>query len=364
MLHRPMLTIESITVRYGTGKSAVSAVDDVSLRVADGEVLSLLGPSGCGKSTLLRTVAGLEPVAGGRICWDGADLAPIPVHRRRFGLMFQDGVLFPHRNAAGNIGYGLRFTGMDRAAHRRRIDELLELVGLPGLGARKVGSLSGGQQQRVALARALAPSPRLLLLDEPLAALDASLRARLLSDLRRVLAETRTSALFVTHDQGEAFAVADRIALMDSGRIRQVGSPTAVWRHPVDAWVARFVGYTTVLPAGHGVPGIDDGPIALRPAALVADRQENDRSTGRLTGTVLSARPTPDTVRLTVDLPGAGVVQAISETLPAVGDIVALSVDRTGTAPIAERADTGRPTMADALQTAPDQAQLPIGHGS
>jgi len=195
----------------------------------------------------------------------------------------------------------------------------------------------------VALARALAPSPRLLLLDEPLAALDASLRARLLSDLRRVLAETRTSALFVTHDQGEAFAVADRIALMDSGRIRQVGTPTAVWRHPVDAWVARFVGYTTVLPAGHGVPGIDDGPIALRPAALVADRQSAG-STGRLTGTVLSARPTPDTVRLTVDLPGAGVVQAISETLPAVGDIVALSVDRTGTAPIAERADTGRPT--------------------
>lgn len=329
-----MLTIEAVTVRYGAGKSSFIAVDDVSLGVDEGQVLSLLGPSGCGKSTLLRTVAGLEPVAGGRICWEGQDLVSVPVHRRRFGLMFQDGVLFPHRNVAGNIGYGLRFTGMDRATQRRRIHELLELVGLPGLAARKVASLSGGQQQRVALARALAPSPRLMLLDEPLAALDASLRSRLLTDLRTVLADTRTSALFVTHDQGEAFAVADRIAVMNTGRIRQVGTPPAVWRHPADDWVARFVGYTTVLPAGHGIPGIPDGPVALRPAALVADPRRGAQP-GRLTGTVLSARPTPDTVRLSVDLPGAGVVQAISETIRGVGDTVALSVDRTGTAPIA-----------------------------
>jgi len=357
-----MLTVEGLTIRYGAGKSAVSAVDDVTLQVDDGQVLSLLGPSGCGKSTLLRTVAGLEPVAGGRIRWNGEDLAAVPVHRRRFGLMFQDGVLFPHRNVAGNIGYGLRFTGLDRARQRRRIDELLELVGLPGLGARKVASLSGGQQQRVALARALAPSPRLLLLDEPLAALDASLRARLLTDLRTVLADTRTSALFVTHDQGEAFAVADRIALMNTGRIRQVGTPTTVWRHPADEWAARFVGYTTVLPAGHGIPGIADGPVALRPAALVAD-QHGGGQPGRLTGTVLSARPTPDTVRLTVDLPGAGVVQAISETLQVVGDTVILSVDRTGTAQIVERPDSTAADGAAADDAAADDAAADLAAG-
>jgi thiamine transport system ATP-binding protein len=321
-----MLTIDRVTVSYPAGRKSVIAVDDVCLELPDGAVLALLGPSGCGKSTLLRAVAGLEPLATGRICWDDVDLATVAVHRRHFGLMFQDGVLFPHRTVAGNIGYGLPFTGMNRAAQRRRIGELLELVGLPGMGTRRVGSLSGGQQQRVALARALAPSPRLLLLDEPLAALDAELRSRLLTDLRTVLAETRSTALFVTHDQGEAFAVADRIALMQAGRIRQTGTPTQLWRNPRDGWVAGFVGYTTVLPAGHQVAGIGPGPIALRPAALVAD------PAGPLTGTVLAARPTPDTVRLTVQLTGSDPVQAISDTVPTVGAVVRLRLDAAGTA--------------------------------
>ncbi|WP_084615016.1 ABC transporter ATP-binding protein [Nakamurella lactea] len=325
-----MLSLTDVRVTYvgARGSDPVTAVDGVELDLADGQVLALLGPSGCGKSTLLRAIAGLEPLSGGRICWDDTDLARIPVHRRHFGLMFQDGVLFPHRTVAGNIGYGLRQLGLAPARRRHRVDELLELVGLPGLGGRRVTELSGGQQQRVALARALAPQPRLLLLDEPLAALDTALRSRLLTDLRTVLTRTHSTALYVTHDQGEAFAIADRVALMNEGRIRQVGSPSDVWREPADEWVARFVGYTTVLPVGHGVPGLPDGPIALRPPALVVDPD------GRLAGRVLEARPAPDTVRLTVELPGSGAVQAISGTLPAVGATVRLAVDLSATAPL------------------------------
>ncbi|MDQ2845930.1 MAG: ABC transporter ATP-binding protein [Actinomycetota bacterium] len=336
-----MLSIDAVSVRYGTGRDALTAVDEVSLDLPDGQVLALLGPSGCGKSTLLRAVAGLEPVADGRISWHsagdsgdsgdraadgGIDLASIPVHRRGFGLMFQDGVLFPHRTVAGNIGYGLRFTGLDRAAQRRRVAELLELVGLPGLGERAVASLSGGQQQRVALARALAPSPRLLLLDEPLAALDAALRSKLLTDLREVLTESRATALFVTHDQDEAFAIADQIAVMRDGRILQTGPPTQLWRHPATDWVAGFVGYTTVLPAGHSIDGLPPGPLALRPAALIANRA------GPLIATVLAARPTPDAVRLTVEMPGGIAAQAISDTAPAIGDVLTFAVDEAGLA--------------------------------
>ena len=218
-----MLTLQALTVRY----AGTTAVNEVDLRVDDGQVLALLGPSGCGKSTLLRAVAGLEPVAGGSISWDGRDLAGVPVHRRGFGLMFQDGVLFPHRTVAGNVSYGLARYGHGRADRATRVADLLELVGLAGYGERAVATLSGGEQQRVALARALAPAPRLLLLDEPLAALDRALRDRLLADLRDVLGATGTTALFVTHDQGEAFAVADVVALMDAGRIRQTGAPGA-----------------------------------------------------------------------------------------------------------------------------------------
>ncbi|MEP6981216.1 MAG: ABC transporter ATP-binding protein, partial [Nakamurella sp.] len=238
-----VLQIHDATVRYGP----VTAVDAVTLEVADHETLALLGPSGCGKSTLLRAIAGLEPLTAGRITMDGTDLAALPVFRRRFGLMFQDGVLFGHRTVAGNIGYGMRMAGAGRAEIRSRVGELLDLVGLPGYGDRRVATLSGGQAQRVALARALAPRPRLLLLDEPLAALDAALREQLLVDLRRILGETGTPTVFVTHDQDEAFAIADTVAVMRDGRIRQQGTPREVWDHPTDGWLARFVGYPTVL---------------------------------------------------------------------------------------------------------------------
>src|SRR5664280_1203924 len=303
-----MLEVSGIAVNYG----AVVAVDGVDLTVPDGDVIALLGPSGCGKSTLLRAVAGLEPVAAGRICWDGANLAGVPVHRRGFGLMFQDGVLFPHRDVAGNIAYGLRFTRLGRDDATQRVAELLELVGLEGYGSRRVSTLSGGEAQRVALARALAPRPRLLLLDEPLAALDRSLRERLLADLKSVLTSTATTALFVTHDQGEAFAVADRVAVMRSGSIRQQGTPREVWTEPADEWVAGFVGYTSVHTAlgdsehadrlvadgavRHGGP--PDARLALRPSALVADPE------GSVHVRVLLVAPAPDGLH---DPPGVGV---------------------------------------------------------
>jgi thiamine transport system ATP-binding protein len=242
------LGVRDLVVRYrGTGRAAaeVTAVAGVTLDVPAGEVLALLGPSGCGKSSLLRAVAGLEPPTAGTVTWDGTDLTRVPVHRRGFGLVFQDGQLFPHRDVAGNVGYGLR--GLDRPARSARVAELLELVGLPGYASRPVATLSGGERQRVALARSLAPRPRLLLLDEPLSALDRSLRERLADDLRHALVATGTTAVFVTHDQDEAFTVADRVAVLSAGRLLQVDAPEALWRRPASREVAEFLGYRTFL---------------------------------------------------------------------------------------------------------------------
>lgn len=208
------LSVDDVSVAYGAGTPVVR---HASFAVATGEVIALLGPSGCGKSTLLRAIAGLEPLAGGAVSWDGADLAPIPPHRRGFGLVFQDGQLFTHRDVAENIAYGLRVQHMPRAEREARVAELLELVGLPGFGARAVTDLSGGERQRVALARALAPAPRLLLLDEPLSALDRDLKERLADDLATLLRSTGTTAILVTHDEAEADVVADRILRMRAG---------------------------------------------------------------------------------------------------------------------------------------------------
>ncbi|MDR2454757.1 MAG: ATP-binding cassette domain-containing protein [Bifidobacteriaceae bacterium] len=208
------LGVEAVTVRYGQAR----AVEEVSFGIGPGEVVALLGPSGCGKSSLLRAVAGLEPLAGGRVTWDGADLAALPVHRRGFGLMFQDGQLFPNLDVLANVAYGLRMAGLGRQARAAAGAEWLELVGLAGYGSRDVATLSGGEAQRVALARALAPRPRLLLLDEPLSALDADLRLDLGQAVRQALAVAGAAALWVTHDAAEA-AAADRALEMSAGRL-------------------------------------------------------------------------------------------------------------------------------------------------
>lgn len=210
------LTVADVSVAYRRDEFVVRGA---SFEVPRGDVVALLGPSGCGKSTLLRAIAGLEPLASGTVSWDDEDLARVPPHRREFGLVFQDGQLFSHRSVAENIAYGLRVQRMARAERETRVAELLELVGLPGYGARAVTELSGGQRQRVALARALAPSPRLLLLDEPLSALDRELRDRLALDLAELLRGTGTTAILVTHDESEAGTIANRVLRMRDGRI-------------------------------------------------------------------------------------------------------------------------------------------------
>jgi thiamine transport system ATP-binding protein len=202
-----MLEVVSVTVRFGT----VTVLDRVSLSVGQGETVALVGPSGSGKSTLLRAIAGLQPLDSGQVVIAGADVAAVPTHRRGVGLVFQDEQLFPHLDVARNIGFGLRMAHRTASSIRARITELLELVGLPGFEHRHVAELSGGEAKRVALARALAPSPRVLLLDEPLTGLDADLHDRLAAEVRRVLHTTNTTAVHVTHDLTEAAAVADRI---------------------------------------------------------------------------------------------------------------------------------------------------------
>ena len=220
----------------------------VSFSVEEGEVVCLLGPSGCGKTTLLRIITGLEEPDEGHVLFAGRNLADVPVHRRGFGLMFQDYVLFPHKDVAANIAFGLRMQGLPEAEVRARVAEMLDLVSLRGYEQRQVYELSGGEQQRVALARSLAPRPRLLMLDEPLGSLDRTLREELLGELHAILKAVGVTALYVTHDQEEAFAVADRVLIMQAGRIVQEGSPEAVYRRPASEFVARFLGLNNLLP--------------------------------------------------------------------------------------------------------------------
>ncbi|MFJ9128704.1 ABC transporter ATP-binding protein [Streptomyces sp. NPDC102340] len=240
-----LLELDDATVRFG-GRAVL---DDVDLEVAEHEIVCVLGPSGSGKSTLLRAVAGLQPLDGGRVLLGGVDQAGVPAHKRGVGLMFQDHQLFPQRDVGRNVAFGLRMHGAGKGEQAERVRELLGLVGLPGAERRPVGALSGGEQQRVALARALAPRPRLLMLDEPLGQLDRSLRERLVVELRDLFGELGTTVLAVTHDQGEAFALADRVVVMRDGRIAQTGTPLEVWQQPADEFVARFLGFDNVVEA-------------------------------------------------------------------------------------------------------------------
>jgi thiamine transport system ATP-binding protein len=224
-------------------------LQNVSLTIPAGEILSLLGPSGSGKTTLLRIIAGLEQADSGRILLEGQELAGIPVYRRGFGYVFQEYALFPHKNVAENIAFGLRMQEWEKARTEVRVQEVLALVGLAGFAERPIHQLSGGEQQRVALARSLAPAPRLLLLDEPLGALDRVLRERLMVEVRAILKQAGAdiTAIYVTHDQAEAFAVADRVAIMNSGRIEQIGAPIELYRRPRTPFVAHFLGMDNIL---------------------------------------------------------------------------------------------------------------------
>ncbi|WP_372910444.1 ABC transporter ATP-binding protein [Salinigranum sp.] len=260
------LDLSGVTKRYGEA----TALDDVSLAIADGEFFTLVGPSGCGKTTTLRLVAGFESPTEGEIRFDGRDVSGVPPEERGIGVVFQSYALFPHMSVAENVAYGLRFSDPPGGVSRReRVQELLSLVDLAGFEERDPAALSGGQQQRVALARALAPGPRVLLLDEPMSALDAGLRERLRGQVKDIQRELGVTTLYVTHDQEEALAVSDRVAVMNGGRVEQVGTPREVYDRPQSAFVASFVGDNNLFEGR--VVGRDGDRLAVDVGGTVLD---------------------------------------------------------------------------------------------
>lgn len=343
-----MLVVDRASVHFGE----LAAVNQVSLQIPCGQVLAVLGPSGSGKSTLLRAIAGLEPISTGQIINRDRDLKGVPPHQRGFALMFQDGQLFPHLDVEGNVEYPLRLRRVPAGRRRARVVELLELVGLPDYHARRVTTLSGGEQQRVALARALAAEPSVLLLDEPLSALDRSLRDRLAVDLREVLTGTGTTALLVTHDQDEAVTIADRIAVMFQGRVEQEGHATHVWRHPATARVASFLGYRTHLEgsaadrvaSAAGVEAVG-GRLAARRAAFRVDPY------GTLAARVHSWAATTDALRVTMDIDGVGVVEGLADP-----EVIDRATQRRG----GGRAGVLR--EGQSVQVRVDAAQVAVGY--
>jgi spermidine/putrescine transport system ATP-binding protein len=243
------IEVRSLTKIFGSGAQEVRALDDVSLAIARNEFFTLLGPSGCGKTTLLRLIAGFEQPTNGQILLGGQDIAPMPPFRRPVNTVFQSYALFPHMTVAQNVAFGLEMQGWDRSRIDARVAEMLELVKMAQLGDRRPLQLSGGQQQRVALARALANQPKVLLLDEPLSALDFKLRKEMQVELKRLQRETGITFVFVTHDQEEALTMSDRVAVMSDGEVQQAGSPDEIYERPVNRFVADFIGETNFLEA-------------------------------------------------------------------------------------------------------------------
>ena len=327
------LVAGGLTVHFD-GQAALAGVD---LAVRAGEVVAVLGPSGSGKSTLLRSIAGLQSLHAGRVVLGGRDITGMPPHRRGVGLMFQDHALFPHRDVAGNVGFGLRMQGRPPGEVASRVAHLLELVDLPGYGTRRIQTLSGGEQQRVALARALAPEPAVLLLDEPFGALDRSLRDRLVVDLRSLFTRLGLTVLAVTHDQTEAFALADRVALVDGGRILQVGTPADVWGQPASRRVAELLGFANLIDisVAGGTAATPWGPVAVTAAVdgassavIRADRVRLSGPGAGVAGRVVASTFAGDRSVVLVEAPGAPRLEARveSSSAPAVGDEVSVVI--------------------------------------
>ncbi|HEY7229902.1 MAG TPA: ABC transporter ATP-binding protein [Pseudolabrys sp.] len=300
----PLIRFDAVSKRFG----AVTAVETLSLDVGEGEFFALLGPSGCGKTTLLRMLAGFETPNQGRILLDGKDIVAVPPHRRPVNMMFQNYALFPHLTVENNIAFGLRQENVERKEIAARVLEMLELVRLQGFGARKIHQLSGGQRQRVALARSLIKRPRVLLLDEPLAALDKKLRAETQFELMELQRRLGTTFVIVTHDQEEAMIVADRIAVMNQGRLMQVAAPAEIYEQPASRWVAEFIGEVTIIEGRNAGPGEIDsaaGPL----------RVENS---GRETGKPIWLALRPEKISIGAERP-KGNVNAIPGTIFEVG---------------------------------------------
>lgn len=334
----PRIAVRGAVVRFDDEP----ALDGMDLDVVPGEVVAVLGPSGSGKSTLLRAIAGLQPLDAGRVSVDGRDQVDVPPHRRGIGLMFQDNALFPHRDVHGNIAFGLRMQHLPASAIDARVRQLLELVDLRDYAARRVDTLSGGEQQRVALARALAPSPRALLLDEPLGSLDRSLRDRLVMELRAIFVEVGLTVVSVTHDHSEAFAMADRVAVVDRGRVIQVDRPSALWARPATRRVAEVLGFANLVDAVRrdgrvATPWAEipvagaDGPasIHIRPSGVRLEREPD------APGVVRACRFRGDHVSVVVDVDGAPSLEAeVAAPGPAVGDRVAVRIDPAAVVPL------------------------------
>jgi len=322
--------LENLQRHYGP----VTALNDLSLTIAPGELVALLGPSGCGKTTALRLLAGLEQADGGRVVIGGADVTTVPANKRDVGMVFQAYSLFPHMVAWENVAFGLQMRKVGAAERKRRALEVLDLVGLAPYANRYATQLSGGQQQRVALARALAIRPKVLLLDEPLSALDAKVRSRLRDEIRRVQLEVGITTLFVTHDQEEALAIADRVGVMNAGHLEQLGPPTLVYTRPATPFVAEFVGLTNRLTGevkfgmvevrGTQLPLVQpnepQGPaIALVRPEAVSLATDGNMADGPLVGTVIAVAFLGATSRVTVDLGGGVTVLAQMPTSAAAG---------------------------------------------
>jgi spermidine/putrescine transport system ATP-binding protein len=283
-----MIEIERVSKAYGAGKSRFMALDDVTVTIRENEFFTLLGPSGCGKTTLLRVIAGFVDPTQGSVTMDGEDLLRLPPHRRPVNTVFQSYALFPHLTVRQNISFGLEMLGKPKAEIAQTVDEMMALVQMTKMADRQTAQISGGQQQRVALARALAPKPKVLLLDEPLSALDFKLRKDMQIELKRLQTETGITFVFVTHDQEEALTMSDRIAVMSAGAIRQIGSPTEIYEHPADRFVADFIGDTNFLPVEVGRV---EGETAE--ATLSSGRSIRARAVagGQGGGTILAVRP-------------------------------------------------------------------------
>src|SRR6185436_19923277 len=280
---------KGVTKVFGSGQDIVRALDGVSVTIRENEFFTLLGPSGCGKTTLLRLIAGFDFPTEGEILLYGDDIAPLPPFKRPVNTVFQSYALFPHMTVGGNIGFGLEMLGKPKSEVAARVDQMLKLVRMEALKNRRTSQISGGQQQRVALARALAPQPKVLLLDEPLSALDYKLRKEMQIELKRMQHETGITFIFVTHDQEEALTMSDRIAVMNRGRVLQIGTPREIYGRPADRFVAGFIGETNFVPceiapdgAGRVVARLNGGfTVGFEDTATFADR----------TTAILSIRP-------------------------------------------------------------------------